>query len=82
MIWQDVVFGIGGFVFALSLLPSIFSKDKPALLTSVINGVVLTLFLVAYATLGLWLGAIALSITTFLWYVLAIQKYLYDKHEK
>jgi hypothetical protein len=74
--WQDIVLAIGSFVFALALIPSIISKDKPALWTSLLTGSVLFVFTVTYATLSLWYATVTTAFSASLWVVLAIQKIL------
>lgn len=61
-------------VFALALLPSVFSKDKPALWTSLMTGSVLVVFAVVYASLSLWYATFTTALAAGLWIVLAIQK--------
>ena len=72
--WQDLILSIGGLFFVIALLPSVFSKNKPALLTSVMNGVILAIFAVVYCTLSLWFSAFTLGMTCITWFILAIQK--------
>lgn len=74
MIWQDIVFMIGGFLFVWALWPSVFGKDKPDTKTSIRTGVVLTAFVTCYATLGLWLAAASTTLTALMWYILFFQK--------
>ena len=74
MIWQDFLMMIGSFGFAIALLPSVFGKSKPARLSSAITAGILTSYVVAMATLGLVLSAIATSITATLWWILFLQK--------
>ena len=74
MIWQDIVLMLGGACFAVALIPSVFSKSKPAAATSFITAVVLVAFCVAYATLELWAGFSTTAITAVLWMVLLGQK--------
>ena len=71
--WQDVIFSIGSVIFAIALLPSVFSNDKPALATSVMTGTVLVIFTITYATLGLWSTAIINGMVSTIWWVLAWQ---------
>lgn len=75
MHWQDFVLIIGQIAFTVSLLPSIFSKDKPALTTSLISGVVLAVFSFVYISLSLYLAALGTAATGALWFILAFQKY-------
>jgi hypothetical protein len=74
--WQDIVLAIGSLIFALALLPSVFSQHKPALWTSGLTGVVLVIFAVTYASLTLWYATVTTSLAAILWLVLAVQKML------
>lgn len=76
MSWQDFILAAGAWIFAIALLPSVFGKDKPAFSSSLITGSVLAVYIVAYISLSLWVAAVSVSITTALWFILAIQKYL------
>jgi hypothetical protein len=75
MIWQDIILTGAQIFFGLSLLPSIFSKDKPALLTSASTSFML--FVISYVnyTLNLFGASLGLFIVAILWGTLAIQKY-------
>lgn len=79
MIWQDIILAGAQLFFAISLLPSIFSKDKPAFLTS--SSTSLMLYVISYVnfTLDLYGTALGLFIVATLWGILAIQKYLINK---
>lgn len=79
MHWQDLVLTIGQILFIISLIPSITSKHKPALTTSLISGVVLMLFAATYINLSLVFAAIGTFITGVLWLILAYQKYSLEK---
>lgn len=72
--WQDVVLAGGSIVFIIALFPSVFSKNKPALSTSLTTGSVLLIFVFVYASLSLWFAMVSTSITSFVWFVLAFQK--------
>jgi len=74
MRWQDIIMMIGGFIFAVALVPSVRSKDKPALSSSLTTGTVLLVFCVCYATLDLWLAFSSTILTVIMWYILAYQK--------
>lgn len=76
MLWQDWVITLGSLVFVFALIPSVLSKDKPALSTSLMTGTVLVIFALTYLTLSLWTGAATTFLTGVLWFTLAIQKYL------
>lgn len=73
--WQDTALMIGGFVLAASLIPSVRSKHKPHIKTSLITGGILTLFTVAYYTMGYFRAVAGTAASTTLWYVLAYQAY-------
>jgi hypothetical protein len=73
--WQEFVFTVGGFVFFIALLPSIFSKNKPAFITSLMTASFLTLFVFAFATLDLWWSAAAQSLVATAWWVLTVQSW-------
>lgn len=73
--WQDSIFSIGSLIFAVALIPSILSKDKPAIMTSFTTGSVLLVFSMAYFTLGLWVATFINGIVGAMWLYLAWQKY-------
>jgi len=75
IVWQELIFTVGGFVFFLALLPSIFSKDKPAFATSVVTASFLSLFVVAFASLELWWSAIAQAAGALAWWILTLQSW-------
>lgn len=73
--WQDLVFGAGSLVFVVALLPSVFSKHKPALSTSVLTALVLYTFAVTYFTLGFYISAAITLTTALVWTILAVQRF-------
>ncbi len=74
MRWQDIVISIAQVCFIFAMLPSILSKDKPALATSVMNVVLVSIIATSLLTLHLWLsGLTAIGIAT-TWAILAAQK--------
>ena len=76
MHWQDIVFSIGSWIFAIALVPSILSKtDKPALSSSLLTASLLTLYVPTYASLGLTVSAISGGIIALAWWILAYQKW-------
>lgn len=79
MSWQDIVFSIGTLIFSVSLIPSIKSKDKPHIFTSLSTGFVLIVFAGTYWTLNLRYSFIMAIINAVMWLTLARQKY-YQKH--
>ena len=74
MIWHDILLMIGGFGFAIALLPSVLGKGKPARSTCAITGTILLSFTATYATLDLILATVATSITTLMWFILLFQR--------
>jgi hypothetical protein len=74
MIWQDILFAVGGIVFAVALLPAVRDPQKPPLTTSLVTGCWLAAFVPAYATLGLTWAAVTTSISASLWLTLAWQR--------
>jgi len=70
---------VGGFGFAIALVPTIISKQKPTKVTCAMTGTILTSYVVALATLGLLLSAIATGITAIMWWILLIQRRQYSK---
>lgn len=79
--WQDLVFTIGSLIFTAALWPSIISKHKPALSTSLLTGVVLVIFAFTYASLSLWFSVFATLINAGCWLTLAIQKFGQERLE-
>lgn len=75
MAWQDVILTVGNLIFAVSLIPSIRSKDKPHVLTSFMTGAVLVVFSITYMTLNLYFAMAVLLGTASMWFFLAWQKY-------
>ncbi len=75
MHWQEVVLTIGQVIFIVALFPSILSKDKPALQTSMLTAAVAFSIAVVYVTLSVPFAAISAALNGMLWLVLAIQKW-------
>lgn len=72
---------VGSWVFTIALIPSVLSKDKPALSSSAMTAVVLTGYVVVYITLSLWAAASTLLVAG-MWYTLAVQKVILDRKVK
>ena len=68
--WQDIVFMIGGFIFAPSLVFSIVKGADIPIATSLPTALVLTVFVACYFTLKLRLAAFATALTAICWYIL------------
>ncbi len=74
MMWQDIILMVGGFIFSIALLPSILGNSKPARISCVTTGTVLSIYCIVYATLGLWLAFGSGVLTALAWWVLFFQK--------
>lgn len=79
MHWQDPALTAAQVMFIVALLPSILSNDKPALATSIVNGLVAAGIGLVYLSLLLWLAAASAGINSALWLMLAVQKYRLDR---
>jgi len=79
MVWQDWILTVGQILFIFALAPSVLSKDKPALTTSLLTGTVLAIYAIVYVTLSLWLTTITVAITSLTWFILAYQKHTMNK---
>lgn len=75
MPWQDIVIAVVQWVFALTLLPSVLSEDKPALATSVLTGIVLAVLAFTFSTLNLWNATLSTAVVSIMWWILAFQSY-------
>lgn len=75
MKWQDYVVSTGLVAFTIALIPSIKSKDKPALFTSLMTSGFMYIFSATFITLGLWATAAGQFLGASAWAVLAVQKY-------
>jgi len=80
MHWQDIIFSIGSWIFAIALIPSILSKDKPALSSSLLTASLLTVYVPTYASLGLTVSAISGGSVALAWWILAYQKWQSNKN--
>lgn len=76
MSWQDIVISGGSLIITLSLIPTVLGKEKPAPTNSLITAILLTIFVVAFASLSLWFTAIVNVFTATLWYILFFQRVL------
>lgn len=74
MMWQDWLFFLGSIGLGAALWPSIRSDQKPAAWTSFYMAAILGAFIVAFASLHLWLTVVGETICTIGWAVLWVQK--------
>ena len=72
--WQDYVIAIGSWLFIIALIPTIISKEKPALTTSLLTASVLTSYVLCFSSLGMLMSAISGAGTALCWWILAFQK--------
>ena len=73
-IWVDIVICLANILLVSSLLPSIYSKDKPHKNTSILNIIVSIMFIYAYYMLGLWMTIGINFLIGVAWLILYIQK--------
>lgn len=74
MHWQQTVLALGQVVFIIALLPSVFSKDKPEIWTSIITGTVALSIAITYTTMKLPIAALSAFFNFVFWSLLAYQK--------
>jgi hypothetical protein len=74
--WQDIVLTLGSFGGSAALVPALFNKHKPPLVTSVPTTIILAVFIPTYASLHLWYTTVMIIIGFLLWGSLAVQEYL------
>lgn len=72
--WQDTVIAICNLAFVPAMLPTILGNDKPALSTSVLNALIVSIIAFSLATLQLWLAFTSATVIAFIWAILAVQK--------
>jgi len=75
MSWQDILFGAGQWVLFAALIPSLVSQHKPALATSIVTGIVLSLFGLSFLTLELYFAGLSTMAVSAGWFLLAFQRY-------
>lgn len=80
--WQDTVIAICQLAFLPSMLPTLLGSDKPALATSILNAVIVSIIVLTFVTLELWFSVITGFITASIWAILAIQKWRIDTKKK
>ena len=74
MIWQDIVISIAQVFFVVALIPSIRGKDKPALVTSIMNTILVSAIAATQLTLNLWFSALTALAIAAGHLILTIQK--------
>jgi hypothetical protein len=71
--WQDWILAISIFALNIALFPSLWGKNKPRILTSVLTGIFLAPQLIVFFSLSLWYSFTMVLINIILWVTLAIQ---------
>lgn len=74
MIWQDVVPIVGNIIFAVALIPSIRTKQKPHRLSCAMTASVLWLYVGTFWSQTLWYWSMATVATALVWTILLIQQ--------
>lgn len=73
--WQDYILMFWQWIFIVILLPSLFTDQKPHILTSSFTSIGLFTFGVIYYSLELFWASIPTFIHGVGWLILAVQKY-------
>lgn len=71
--WPDLVIMVANFLLAAALLPSIFSKSKPAKATCLLTAACVSAVAASLAFTGLLLSTIAVALVACGWITLPIQ---------
>lgn len=71
---SDTIISIANSILFFSLFPSIFSKDKPHKMTSLLNIFLTIMFIVAYAMAGFYSSIFANIMIGTCWVILFFQK--------
>lgn len=75
MLWQDWTISIGQIVLAAALIPTIKSKEKPPLSTSLITAIMIGTIAFCFSTLQLWFSASTAGLSSFAWFFISYQKF-------
>ncbi|MEK7583543.1 MAG: hypothetical protein AAB483_04050 [Patescibacteria group bacterium] len=81
MAWQDIILTVGSWIFAIVLIPSIRSKDKPALTSSLLTALLCTIYIAVYISLHFWTTSISMAVLATMWWILAYQKWRSNKDQ-
>ena len=77
--WQEFVISTGQWFFVISLIPTLRSKNKPPLFTSLTTGLILLVFGYTFATMHMWNSSISTFTVGMTWEVIAVQTILQGK---
>lgn len=75
MQWQELVFGLGTWVFIAALIPTIRGEQKPEISTSMTNAITITAFVIAWASQDFWFSVLPATILSGAWFLLAQQRW-------
>ena len=70
---QQGIITFGQVVLSLGLLPTIVASEKPAVVTSLINVIILYSFTIVFATSKMKFPAISSLLGVVLWFILLLQ---------
>lgn len=84
MVWQDIVISAANLVFTYSIAHQVYYgfKKKKGLVTSMASGLTsigLCAMVISFFTLSLYFSAFVAAINAGLWFVLFIQRRIYEK---
>ncbi len=74
--WQDWVFGVGGILLGISLIPAVLASNPPPLVTCAMTGAILWTYCVAFGSLKLRLSTAGTLLSAAIWTILAVQAIL------
>ena len=84
MVWQDIVISISNLLFTYSISNQVYygfrkKKGLIVLQTSIITTLGLFALTIAFLTLDLYLSSVVSFINGALWYMLFLQRLIYEK---
>jgi hypothetical protein len=72
--WQDVILSAGNIFFCFTLIPMLWQRGRPPLLTCIPTGLALLAGGLVFASLHLWFTALTQTITGLQWFAVAFKK--------
>ena len=79
MRWQDIVISICQIGFVIALIPSIRSRQKPILFTSMTTFILVSIITLCLFSLKLWFAGITGAMIAVAWGTLVVQRLAIDK---
>jgi len=80
MIWQDIGITIIQWAALIALLPTLWSKDKPPLFTSIFTGILMIALSIIFSTLHFWSSTVSAFSVGLVWFIIGLQKYLQGRN--